>query len=210
MSKELSFLEGDAPEVEEVATPVETPDVGLPISAEPAPEPVAPAPPPPEPGHVPLAAMLDERDKRQALEKRLADYQAREEALARAAADPPGLEAQVEQRLYAANLNASRRFAEREYGKETVATVHQWAADRCDADPIFNQQMRSADDPYEAAMQAYNRDRVAAEVTAGDLDAFRAWKAATAQVQAATPVPSPSSPAVAIPRSLANAPGNGS
>lgn len=209
MSNELSFLSGDAPEVEEVVTPVveSAPVVETPPAPEP--EPVPPAVPPPEPGHVPLAAMLDERDKRQALEKQVADYRAREQAAAQANAQPLPIEAQVEARLYTANLNASRRFAEREYGKETVATVHDWAAAKCDADPLFNQQMRSAEDPYEAAMQAWNRDRVVAEVSAGDLDAFRAWKAASAQAQAPSPHVTQSQPAVAIPRSLANAPGNG-
>jgi hypothetical protein len=174
-----------------------------PAAATPAP---APAEPPP-PAHVPITAMLDERDKRQALEKRLAELEARR-------APPPPLEPheQLQAALYAQNLKVSRRFADRQYGPELVATVHDWAARRCDEDPHFNTQMRTAEDPYEAAMQAYNRDQILAAVKPGDLDAFRAWQAAQAQTQAPNPnpaSPSPAAPSPAIPRSLANASGSG-
>ena len=204
MTNTLQFLEGDAPEVEDVAMPVQ--EAASAAEPPPAPEPASQAARP-EPGHVPLAAMLDERDKRQALERQVADYRARDTATAQAYAQPASFEAQVEARLYTANLGASRRFAEREYGKAGVATVHDWAEAKCDADPFFNQQMRSSEDPYEAAIQAYNRERVAAEVSPGDLETFRAWKTLQAQTSQHSPH---TSPAVAIPRSLANAPGNGS
>jgi hypothetical protein len=196
MSTELNFLEGDAPGIEDNAVAAEdTPSSFADASAGRS-APVAP-------GHVPLSAMLDEREKRQSLERQLNDLQQH-------LAPPPPLplEEQVEARLYASNLSASRRFAEREHGREAVGAVHQWAVARCDADPFFNQQMRSSDDPYEAAIQAYNRERVVAEVSAGDLEAFRAWKAASAG-QGQVPFPSRSQPAARIPRSLANAPGNG-
>ena len=66
---------GQAPEPQAQAEPAPGPDRGpdgkfvakAPPAAPPAP------PPPPEPGHVPISAMLDEREKRQALEKRLAE-----------------------------------------------------------------------------------------------------------------------------------------
>ncbi len=204
MTNTLQFLEGEAREIEDAATP--DGEAAPAAEAPAAPEPVSHTPRP-EPGHVPLAAMLDERDKRQALERQVADYRARDTATAQAYAQPASFEAQVEARFYTANLGASRRFAEREYGKAGVATVHDWAEAKCDADPFFNQQMRSSEDPYEAAIQAYNRERVAAEVGAGDLEAFRAWKTLQAQTNGNSPQ---SSPAAAIPRSLANAPGNGS
>ena len=212
MSNELSFLGGETPtEIEEVV-PAAGADV---VETPPTPEPAAaPVPATIEPGHVPLSAMLDEREKRQSLERQLSDLRGQ-----MAPPPPVPLEEQVEARLYTANLNASRRFAEREYGKEVMGTVHEWASAKCDGDPLFNQQMRSSDDPYEAAMQAYNRDRVISEVSAGDLEAFRAWKAASAAAQGqSAPSPSyakasegthPSPPASEVPRSLANAPGNG-
>ena len=171
------------------------------------------APPPPQRGegggaaHVPNSAMLDERDKRQRAEQQLRDLQSRQ-------APPPPLEPaeQLRAALYEQNLKVSRRFADRQYGAELTATVHDWAVKRCDADPIFNQQMRSSEDPYEAAMQAYNRERVLEVVKPGDLDAFRAWQAAQAAAGGATlqtADPAPAAPAQPIPRSLATASGNG-
>jgi hypothetical protein len=197
MSTELNFLEGDAPENGHIAAAAED----IPPSFAEASEGRSAAVPP---GHVPLSAVLDERERRQAAERQVAELQQYV-----APAPPPPLEEQVEARLYSANLSASRRFAEREHGREAVGAIHQWAVAKCDADPYFNQQMRSTDDPYEAAIQAYNRERVVAEVGAGDLEAFRAWKAASAAAQGQSPYSPRSQPATRIPRSLANAPGNG-
>jgi hypothetical protein len=180
--------------------------------SEPAPEPAqaapAPAPqaPPPEPGHVPISALLDEREKRQAADRAYRELQ--ERLAAQQPQEPPPPEEAFEQVLYAQNLRISRRFAERQYGAELTASVHDWAVKRCDADPLFNLQMRSSDDPYEAAMQAYNREQILAAVGPSDLEAFQAWKTAQAQLSATQPVPQPA-PAAPLPRSLADAPGNG-
>lgn len=176
----------------------------------PAPEtlvqpPVAPpAPPAPEPGHVPIAAMLDEREKRQALERQLKDFQDREakakadrEAVAPLPApdfseDPTGhldaREADLQARIYTMNREFSRRLAVKEYGKETVETVQQWATGRCDADPQFNQAVFASEDPYEFVVQSWKREQVLAKFSADDLaqyDEFQAWK--TAQAAGQTP-----------------------
>lgn len=162
-----------------------------------------------------MRAMLDEREKRQALEKRLAEMQA---AQPRPAApdryeDPDGYEAHqaalIDQRLYAQNLTISKRFAERQYGAETVAKVHEWVVEKCDADPLFNAQMRRSDDPYEAAMQAFNREQILSKVSPGDLAQFEAWKAAQAAAgQGVSPVP-PQPVVNPPPRSLNSAPSAG-
>ncbi|HZK99418.1 MAG TPA: hypothetical protein VFC47_05930 [Caulobacteraceae bacterium] len=215
----LGFLaEQSAGEVEEAASPETSQPEGARVEAAPegpargadgkfaaraagqesgleARAPVAPV----EPGHVPLSALLDEREKRQASDRELAQMRARANP-----PPPPTRDEQLEAALYGQNLRASRRFAEREYGKESIATVHDWAARRCDEDPAFNTQMRSSEDPYEAAYQAYQREQVLAEVKPGELDAYRAWRAA--QAQAATQTPQ--QPAK-LPRSLATASGNG-
>lgn len=157
-----------------------------------------------------LKALLDTRDRAQAAERerdalksQLAEHQAKLEAQA----NPPSVEAQLEARLYAQNLTMSRRFAEKEYGKDEVATVHEWAAARCDADPVFNAQMRSSDHPYEDAMRAWNREQIVSKVTPERLAAFEAWEKGRSAAPAdptATPAPSP-----APPRSLATASGTG-
>jgi hypothetical protein len=162
---------------------------------------------PDAPANVPLGTLLDEREKRQAAEARA---KALEERIA--AQQPPTppdpAQAAAEQR-YADNLRFSRRFAEREYGKDVIATVHDWAAKRCDADPFFNASMKSAEDPYEAAYQAYNRDQIAAKVSPQRLAQFEAWETAQAALQASDPTPSPQPSAPTPPRSLAEAPGTG-
>jgi hypothetical protein len=171
-------------------------------------------------GHVPISALLDEREKRQA-ERAQREALERQVAEMRAHATPQRELAPAEQlevALYSQNLRASRRFAEREYGKATVAAVHDWAARRCDADPVFNLQMRSSDDPYEAACQAYNREQILRTVKPGDLAAFKAWQAASAKASADGPdartvldsVPNPrSASSPPVPRSLATASGTG-
>ena len=197
-----------------------------PAAAQPAPAatpaPAAPAPANPEPGHVPISAMLDEREKRQA-EKARADQLERELKAERARqtpATPATPQEEIQRQLYAQNLRTSQRWAERTYGAETAATIRDWATARCDADPVFNQQMLASEDPYEAAKAAYDREQVLAAVKPSDLEQFRAWQAAQANpgapVGGATPAPAaaPAAPAAAPaapapPRSLVDAPGNG-
>ena len=199
----LNFLDGETPV--EPATPPADPASAGPspeVSRDPARPPPAPAP---EPGHVPISALLDEREKRQAeraqreaLERQIADLRA--QAGPRPEPEPTEV---LEAALYSQNLRASRRFAEREYGKDAVAQVHDWAARRCDEDPQFNHQMRSSEDPYEAALLAYNREQILANVRPADLAAFKAWQ----ERQARSPSPSPAS--APPPRSLATAPNAG-
>ena len=164
---------------------------------------------PREDGHVPISALLDEREKRQA-EKAAREALEREITEMRAQAQPhrelEPTEA-LEVALYSQNLRASRRFAEREYGKDTIASVHDWAARRCDHDPHFNQQMSSSEDPYEAAYQAYNREQILRTVKHGDLAAFKAWQ--SAQPPTGQRTGSSASPAPVPPRSLATASGTG-
>lgn len=170
-----------------------------------------------EDGRVPISALLDEREKRQA-ERTQREALERQVADMRAQATPQRELAPTEQleiALYSQNLRASRRFAEREYGKETVASLHDWATRRCDDDPVFNQQMRLSDDPYEAAFQAYHREQILQTVRPNDLAAFKAWQAAQAAAddQTATHLRQRgghlSTSARSVPRSLATASGTG-
>ena len=127
-------------------------------------------------------AMQEERDKRQELERQLTKLR-----LTEPSADKPAGEL-ISLQVYANHLRVSRRFAEQEYGCELITSVHDWAAAKCDADPTFNQQMRSSDDPYQAAKIAYDQE-------VGGRQSL---------LTAITPQPLPN-----LPRSLADAPGNG-
>jgi hypothetical protein len=189
------------------------PEAGAALEQASAPTPpVAAASPTPEPGQVPISALLDEREKRQAAEKARADYERQlHEYRARSQpAAPVDPNQAMQDALYSQNLRACRRFAEREHTPELVQTVHDWAAKRCDEDPRFNEQMRSSDDPYEAAIRAYQREQVLEAVQPAELDDFRAWKAQRAAASAQAPITPPSpAPRAPVPRSLATAAGNG-
>ena len=128
------------------------------------------------------------------------------------ASPPPTREDQIQGALYSQNLRTSRRFAEKTYTPELIATVHDWAVKRCDDDPVFNQQMRASEDPYEAAYQAYQRDQIVSKVTPADLAEFERWKAsraAGATPPAATHQPTPTPTPAPPPKSLANQPNAG-
>lgn len=217
--EELKALIGK-PVDDAAAAPVEEPPAPEPVAASPDRGPdgkftaraTETAPDPATPPQAPLTeketvgfykAMQEERDKRQALERKLASLEA-----AKPAADPPSRDQQVEAAIYGQKLTVSRKFAEREHGKDAIASVHDWALAKCDADPAFNDHMRSSDDPYEAAMQAYNREQILAGVTsADDVAQFKAWQAAKAADPASPPATQ--TPQTPLPRSLATAPGNG-
>ena len=208
MSDRLQFLDGATPA--EIDIPMAE---GIPPDA--PPEPAAHTATPttagvesrgPDTGQIPISALLDEREKRQAERARAETLERELQALRAAQSSAPPLDraATMEVALYSQNLRACRRFAEREYGKAAIEEVHRWATRRCDEDPHFNQQMLASDDPYEAAYQAYNRERILAAVKPDDLAAFKTWQAA--QTRAGQP-----SPALArlVPRSLATAAGTG-
>jgi hypothetical protein len=164
-------------------------------------------------GHVPIAAMLDEREKRQAAERRAKELEDWKQQQEQALTPPVQPEQVLAAQRYADNLRYSRKFAERQYGKELLDQVHQWAYERAKRDPFFNAEMAAHDDPYEAAVQAYNREQVLEAVDPSDLEAFKAWKAAQAQAAAETPAPGTQPPAAQAlkppPRSLAEASGTG-
>jgi hypothetical protein len=123
--------------------------------------------------------MREEREKRGALERELASLRTASEPNV-----PTRMDRNLGVTVYANNLRVSRRFAERDYGREVVSAVHDWAAAKCDTDPAFNARMRASEDPYEAAKQIYDGEQALCNIENSRI--------------AAPP-----------PRSLADAPGNG-
>ncbi len=197
------------------ATPT-VPDAAT-VREEPAPEPAV------EPGHVPIAAMLDEREKRLAAERRLAEVEAeRKAAQAQArAAQAPAEERQALQ-MFALRRDLSRELLASKHGEEEARALEAWGFEKCEADPQFNQQVLAARNPYEFIRQARARERLLAEVSPDDLEDYRAWKTGRAAGDSPGPVPStaPRSPSPASgggssgggsspPRSLVTAPNAG-
>ena len=174
-----------------------------------------------EPGFVPLAAVLDERDRRKQLEKELAEYRQRQQAPQPDPIDPwTDLEGALAQRdqqyqtmLFHQKAQMSRRFAEMQHGAEAVQSAVEWGREKCDADPAFNQQVFASDDPVGFVLQQYQRDQIASNMSMDDFKAFQAWKQAQSNPQpvAAPPIVAQEAPPVPPPpKSLATAQSAGS
>lgn len=208
----------EAPQEPEPSAPAE------PAPVEPAPEPapaVAADPKQHEAGYVPLAVVLDTRDKLKAAEAELAHFRAQQAQqqvqMPDPYEDPEGFaqvqEARVQQAILNQTLNTSERFARKEYGVETVESAKAWALQRYAQDPFYQQQVLRDPDPYERVVTDFRREQVFAKVQdPSDFDAFLAWKAAQGQLQQqqAAPAASPNNAPSIPPRSLASAPSAGS
>lgn len=207
------FLDGIGSMEEEVATS-EPETVVEPVAPEPEPiasEPVAEVKP--EPQHVPLTAMLDERDKRKALEAELERLRAAQQPQERPSVpdmfeDPDGYtayQAQVhQQQVINTKLDLSEDMARDKFGDEKVEAAKAWALQMFQTRPGFQQEVLSQRHPYKYAVEQYEREQIATSVTPDDFAQFQAWKLAQNQIQE-TQTPAK----VAPPRSLASAPSAG-
>ena len=181
------------------------------------------APPAAEPHAVPVMALLDEREKRQAAEARASQFekQARElqewrqqqEAQARRqpvhvpdpAVDPEAYRAFQDRRLddalYEQRREISQIGAVVRFGAETVDKAFEWGAKRCDEDQVFNLQVRQQRDPVGFVVQAFQQAEAArrgSEIDQTEFQAFQAWKAAQTAQPGGQP-PASSAPASAAP-----------
>ena len=104
-------------------------------------------------------------------------------------------------------LDLSEDMARQRHGEELVDKAKDWVVAKMAQSPTFQQEVLSNRNPYEFAVQAFQRDQVVSQLKPADLDAFRAWQAATAAAQQAQPPAGASPPipvAAAPPRSLAS------
>lgn len=188
-----------APEAAPLA-PGEAPLAPAPAAAEPAKA--------PEPGQVPLSAMLDERERRQAAERRIADLEASQ---SRAATPPAELDPDTENALLQLRLNTSEELVRDKEGDETVDAAKAWAIERFRVNPSYQTEVLGNKNPYKTVVSDYKAHLKLQATQDIDLDGlaeFKAWKAAggnapTPPAQLAQP--SPATP----PRSLASAPSAG-
>lgn len=219
MTEKDDFLDGVMPvEPEAMPEPQAAP------APEPAPEPQAVPPavpvepepaPKPEPGHIPITALLDEREKRKELERRLAELEKdRTQAapIPDPSVDPYGyqqaLMQQVQQQVLDTRLNMSETAARRHYGDDVTEKAKDWALSKFGTNPAFQAEVLNSPDPYDYAIKAFQRDQIASQVTADDFAAFQAWKTAQAQI-ATAPAPAPVPPPAPVPRSIASTPSAG-
>lgn len=235
-NNKLDFLGGETPA--EITAPELTPEVPTPEAAPsgpergpdgkfvssappveqepiPAPAPIPEPPAKPEPGHVPLTAMLDERDKRQAAEKRLAEYERAQQKPAPTPPDPyedPAAFAdfqtqQTQQHALNIRLDLSEDLARSKHGEEPVNNARDWALAKMAQSPAFNHEVLSHRNPYEFIVQQHQRDQLVAQVQGSDFEEFKAWQAAKAGLTQSQPAATaaPPAPVAAPPRSLAAA-----
>ena len=189
-----------------------------PAAAQPEPQPEpAQQPVKEDPIMVPLAALHETRDKVKALEAALAQFQQPQRQpqpveVPDPELDPVGFAQFQDNQRYTDHLFFSERLAVIQHGQETFEKAKQWGLARCDADPYFNAQVRSSQDPYSIVMAEYQRDQIATQVTPSDFEQFQAWKAAQGQLAQTQQQPA-AQPAVpettALPRSIATAPSAG-
>lgn len=214
----LEFLGGQEPEITDAAPQVEA------IEPEPV-EPAAEAAPGAEegpvrdekgrfapktgqerePGHVPITALMDERDKRKAAEDRLRQYETQEQG--------PYIDedtaAVVHNATLKVKLDISEDLAREKHGDEVVDQVIAWAQSQFQNRPGFYAEVMSHRNPYGHVIQQYQRDQMVSQLTPDDFAAFQAWKQTRAQAPA-QPAAAPAAPSTPTPpRSIASAPNAG-
>lgn len=212
-----------APEVVEEAAPNPEPVEEAPVEPEqPAQEP-EPAQQEPEARHVPISAMLDERDKRKALEAERDRYkQQLEEAQQRQKPqnvpdpydDPQGFAAYQEQRVQEAvtqqRFQMSELMAKQQHGEEVVTKASQWALEKANSDPAFAAAYHRQPHPIDWIVQQHKRDAILSDIGDNVDDWFTREAAKRGYMPANVAAPAPAvaqtqqaTPPVKVPRSLA-------
>lgn len=180
---------------------------------------------------VPLAALKEEREKRQALERRMAEFETRmgqaqqskpQQPQATRAPDPyedpEGYNAYVQSTVAQTEWNMraemSGQFAEQKHGRETVEAAIAWAQAEGAKDPTLAQRVTLQRSPVEFVVQEYKRSQTlqalgekSPEDFAREYAEQQGWIVSQPGAAGAAPIQKPSSPKP--PKSLSQAPGNG-
>lgn len=162
----------------EPVAPVEPAATDTPQPVEPAArvEPQAPQVPP---GYIPIAAQLDERDKRQRIEREFEEFRrnveaqrATEQEKLDPLLDPEGFEAAVNERIAQATWTAitttTRSIASRHYGEDVVKAAESWVESEVQNNPTLRQAIRQQSDPYDFVVREHKRRENMAKY--GDVD----------------------------------------
>lgn len=202
-----------------------------PQSASPPPAPTPPAEQaPPQDAEWRMRAVLDERDKRQALERKyeevqrkLQEYEAKQQQQPDIdpLTDPDGwkqsIEAQVERKIENRLFAQSEYFAAQQHGAETVQAAMQWLGDELKRDPSVWSKIKDNPHPADFVVKLHKRSQSFAKLGDKDPEDFaREWAMQNLETllqqrqQPGAPVaaaPSPQPPKSPPPRpSIASAP----
>ena len=152
---------------------------------------------------VPFVALLDEREKRQSAERKLAELEAklRQSEQPREQPDYYGNpEAAIHQSVTTVKLQQSKFLAEREFGADLVAEAYAYF----DQHPQESQQLLNHPSPFHAAVEVYKQKQLLQEI-GSDPDAWKAKQLEELKAQLLAEQPAPSRP-TAPPPSMARAP----
>lgn len=210
-----------APEVVE-ETPKPEPVEEAPVEPEQTEQEPEPAPQEQEARHVPISAMLDERDKRKALEAERDRYkqeleQARQKPVQNVPDpydDPQGFAAYQEQRVQEAvtqqRFQMSELMAKQVHGEETVTKASEWALEKANSDPAFAAAYHRQAHPIDWIVQQHKRDALYSQLPTdvSSLDELIEREIARRSASVAAPAPAvaqtqQATPPAKVPRSLA-------
>jgi hypothetical protein len=179
----------------------------------------------PQPHQVPITALLDEREKRQAaerdqadLKRRIAEFESRKEApkVPDMFADPEGYAQHTQRQIAETEARVTQRIsgvmAVQAYGEEVVKAAEAWA----NKNPAVLAEAMASSHPYDHAVKAYKQHQDMQSLGGKSLNEYMAAQVAAELAKhgitiapgaapVAAPAPSVSNPAPP-PRSIANAP----
>lgn len=179
------MLSNEAPQPDpEVPTPA--PIVEEPVEAvAPEPEPTQPEVTPAEPqrpeaGFVPIAALLEERDKRKQYEDQVRSFQASQQPPAQNRPDPyddpegydRAIDQRMQQALFAERFSTSEYLAKEKYGEEKVNAAGEWATEQANSNPAFLAEFSSQRFPLMWVVQQHQRNAMLSEIGDRSMDDF--------------------------------------
>lgn len=210
------------PEPEAAPEPAEEPNPAQGKGEEPAAPPAAP-----EEKHqaIPISALMDEREKRQAaerraqeIERRLQEFEAKSKPRVDFYDNPEQAIAEertnYQRALWNERLNMSEIVARQQHGDETVSAATEAFMQAAAQNPALGMDLQRQANPYGFVVNWHKQQSILAEIgndPAAYRERLRAEIMAEQQAAAAQVAPSPTQrPATVPPRSMASAPAAGS
>lgn len=180
----------------------------------------------PPDGYIPIAAVLDEREKRQELKRELEEFKRKYAEREQQPQTPPpdpivdpegfqrALDERIAQTQWDATTRISLRFAVQQHGAEAVKAAEDWVAEQVQSNPAFINAIRQQPDPYDFVVRQHKRHVALSKFGDDDPDAYaRKWAEANGYVlanpqqQPVASVGAPSPQSTPLPRpSIASAP----
>jgi hypothetical protein len=121
-----------------------------------------------QPGMVPIAALLDERDKRKAAEARIQTQEAPQVVIPDPYDDPDGYnrytQERVDQMIVAQRFETSALIAKQAHGAEVVDAAALWAEEKAKADPSFAAMYMRESHPIDWIVQQHKRDGLYSQI----------------------------------------------